>query len=128
MSEALAPCARLPDALVGLVPVLTQPVGHGCDRRPYAIGELLGVAIERVRRVDDLAVDVELELVCGSVAHADRRRGRVAREMVEGLLGNMRSAVDPVEHLKRAVPLARRRLQTAREEVRERSQLIREAE
>ena len=66
------------------------------------------MAVEHVGCVDDLAVDVELELVCGVVADADWRGAAVAREMVEGLLWEMRSTVDPVEHLERTGLVARR--------------------
>src|ERR1700733_2906372 len=101
MGEALAPAACLPDPLVGLVPVLTQPVGGRGDRAPDVVGHVPDVLVESVDRIDDLAVDVELELVGGVVADADRPGSSVAVEVVEGLFGDVRPAVDAVEHLQR---------------------------
>ena len=60
----LLAAAGLPDALVGLVPVLAQPVEHApqvCPSVSVQIG--CTVLVVQVDRVDQLAVDVELELV-----------------------------------------------------------------
>ena len=67
----LAPAALLPDALVGLVPVLADPVDDAGEVDPRVVVDRRAVAVVEVDGVDQLAVDVELELVA-------RRRCRSA--------------------------------------------------
>ena len=59
--------------------------------------------VEEVHRVDELAVDVQLELVGSGIADPHRRRASVAFEVVEDLLGQVGPTVDPVHDLQRTV-------------------------
>src|SRR5581483_12016356 len=72
--------ARLPDALVGLVPVAAYVVADAAQQALRLAIEGAAVARELVGGVDDLAVDVELELLRGGVAGAHRARPAVAGE------------------------------------------------
>ena len=72
--------ALLPDAVVRLPPALA----HGIDERlgevPQAIGEEHALVSEPMDQVHDGAEHVELQLVLGEVADADRTRTPVAIE------------------------------------------------
>ncbi len=100
--EVLLAAARLPDALVDLVPVLAQPVDDPPHVRPGLVEDRPAVLVEQVDRVDQLAVDVELALVGRAVADPHRRRVAIARQVRELLLGQLRAPVDPVHDLQRA--------------------------
>ena len=107
VGEVLLAAAGLPDPLVGLVPVLAQPVDDAGQRRPALVAGLHAAAVGQVDGVGGLAVDVELELVGGAVADPDRPRAAPALEVVQALLDQVRGAVDPVHDLQRARVLAR---------------------
>ena len=104
VQELLLAAANLPDAFVRHAPVVAHPVdeparaGSTGRRRPVST-----VLVEHVDDVQQLAVDVELELVVGAVADAHRRGAPVALEVIENLLGQVVAAVDPVHDLQAAV-------------------------
>ncbi len=101
----LAASALLPDALVGLVPVLADPFDHAGEVDPRLVVDRRAVAAVVVDGVDQLAVDVELELVRGAVPDPDGRGALIALEVLEHLLLELRAAIDPVHDLERAVAL-----------------------
>ena len=96
------PAARLPDALVGLIPVVAQPLDDLVHLHPGVVGDRLAVLVVEVDGVDQLAVDVELKLRGGAVSDPHRGRALVALEVVEHLLGEVGAAVDAVHDLERA--------------------------
>ena len=96
------PAAHLPDPLVGLVPVLAEPVGQRRELHPAVVRDRPAVLVEQVDGVHQLAVDVELELVVGAVSDAYRLRAPIALEVVERLLGQLAPPVDRVHDLERA--------------------------
>ena len=73
MREMLPLAANFPDPIVGLIPIRLEEFEQHALKRP-SVGILLEPrgACER-KRIDDLAVDVELELRRGLVADAHRR-------------------------------------------------------
>src|SRR5215207_4223905 len=71
--EVLAPSAYLPDPLVGLVPVLPDPVHHAREVVPGLVVDGRAVLVVEIDGVDQLAIDVELELLGGPVPDPDRR-------------------------------------------------------
>ena len=98
---------------------------------PGVGADALAVLVVEVDRVDQLAVDVELELVDGAVADPHRPGVAVAAQVVElGLVGDV--AVDVVEHPQRAEVVGRAVLGRVRHPVREpaheRRRLVGEAE
>ncbi len=95
--------ARLPDALVGVLPDRRRTLGLRLDDRPQPAREPLAAAGMEEERVENGAVDVVLPLVEGAVADPDGTRSRVAREVVERRLGQVSPTVDPVHDLQRAV-------------------------
>jgi hypothetical protein len=95
VGEVLAAAAGLPDALIGLVPVLADPVGELGELRPAGMADPDAVPVGEVARVQQLAVDVELELVGGAVADPHRPGAGVALPVVQGLLVQLGGAVDP---------------------------------
>src|SRR4029453_16550489 len=98
--------AGLPDALLGLVPVLGQPVQHPADRRPPLVGERQAALHAGVDAVHRLAVDVELQLLGGAVADPDGCRAAVAAPVVEPALFEAGGAVDPVHDVERSAVAA----------------------
>ena len=105
VEELLPPAAHLPDALVGLAPVLAHPVDQPDDVHPRVVRDRRAVLVVQVHRVHQLAVDVELEVRVGGVADAHRARAHVALEVRQRLLGQLVAAVDAVHDLQRAVGL-----------------------
>ena len=67
----LAAAAHLPDALVGLVPVVAHPVDDSGEVHPRPVRDRVRVVVVDVDRVDQLAVDVELERVGPGVSDSD---------------------------------------------------------
>ena len=128
VGEVLAAAAGLPDALVGLVPVLADPVDDPGEVLPGVVVDRGAVLVVEVDGVDQLAVDVELELVGGAVADPHRRRAAVALEVVEHLLGELGAAVDPVHDLQRARLAGRGVAEAVGEPVHERRRLLGEPE
>src|SRR5262249_37609128 len=126
---ALRAAARLPDAFVGPVPVLADPLDHVGDRLPALVRDALAPEpLGDVRRVDQLTVDVELKLMRCAVADADGRGTLVSLEMVERLFRKLAASVDAVHELQRSVPVAVGRVEAAGEEAGEGLGLVREAE
>ena len=95
--------ARLPDALVGLLPDLRRALGLRLDDRPQPPRQALAAAGVQQDRVQHRAEDVVLALVEGAVADPHRARAGVAGEVVARGLGEVAAAVDPVHDLQRAV-------------------------
>ena len=95
---------------------------------PGVVGDRLGVLVVEVDRVDQLAVDVELELLGRAVSDPDGRRAGVALEVVEHGLLEVGPAVDAVHDLKRAVTAAGRLAEAVGEPAHERLRLLGEAE
>ncbi len=106
VGEVLAPAARLPDAFLGLVPVLAEPVHHVHHRGPADVRRLQPVLVGLGEGVHGLAEDVQLELAGRAVADPDRARAAPALPVVESLLGEVRGPVDPVHDPQRAVAVA----------------------
>jgi len=67
-----APTAGSPDAVVLSLPVVADPVDQAPQRNPQVVGDQRAVLVVQVDRVQELAVDVELELADGIVADPDR--------------------------------------------------------
>ena len=93
---------------------------------PCEIG--VAVLVEQVHRVDQLAVDVELELVGRAVPDPDGRRAPIALEVVEHLLGNLGAPVDGVHDLEGAGLVADALAEAVRQPVHEAGGLVGEAE
>jgi len=76
--ELLPASAHLPDALVRPVPVRGEPVHQPHEVRPGVVPHGRAILVVQVHGVHQLAVDVEVEVVEGSVADADRPGSHVA--------------------------------------------------
>ena len=100
--------AHLPDARVLLAPAARRRVGelgHEALDLRVQLAEPLAVEVERV---EQLAVDVELDLVPGAVADAHRRRVAPAAQVGEHALGQVVLAADAVHDLQRLAAAAGR--------------------
>ena len=92
----------LPDALVGVVAVADGVVDQAGHALPDRGGDLrAGPPQLGVDGVEEHPPHVELLLVEGAVAHPDRLRSPVAREVVQGPLGEVPLPADAVHDLER---------------------------
>src|SRR5262245_47876171 len=95
----MPPSPDLPDSLVGLAPVLADPVGERPHADPEPVGNRLAVLVVEIDGVHDLAGDVELKLPRSIVPHPHRAGAPIAVEVVERRFRDVDPSVDPVEHL-----------------------------
>src|SRR5215471_19981398 len=91
--------AHLPDTLVRLVPDLSQMAKDDLADCGSAIDRLQTVQMGLVECVEDLTKDIELNLVRGVVADADRPRTFVTRQPRQLQLGQPSLAPEPVHDL-----------------------------
>ena len=104
--EGPALAAYFPDALVGLLPVVADPV-EGAGHTPPGVDAGWNAVLHgEVGSVDEFAVDVELQLARRGVADADGTRATVAVQVVEFLLGCVAAAIERVEDLQPVVGVA----------------------
>ena len=90
----------LPDALVGIPGVRDGRVDQLGESLPHRLDDLRRPLAEMdVHGVEEHAPHVVLVLVPGAVAHPHRPRVAPAREVVEGLLGQVLPTVDAVHDL-----------------------------
>src|SRR5215211_4215522 len=102
--DELAPASSdLPDALVGLTPVLAQPVQDLAEVLPEIVVEGGAVLVVEVSCVEHGPVEVELALFVGAVAEPYRGGVHVSGEVREFHLGYVFAAIYPVERLQEAV-------------------------
>ena len=99
--EVLRLAAHLPDAAVGLAPVLDRLLDLVLQHRPQLIGHLLARLGVQVHRVEHGAPDVVLLLVVGAVADPHRAGVVVAGQVVQFVLDQAALAADRVHHLQR---------------------------
>ena len=95
--------ARLPDALVGLLPHADRAFRLRLDEWPEAPRQALAAARVQQDRVERGAEDVVLPLVEGAVPDPDRPRAGVPGELVARRFLQVAAAVDPVHDLERFV-------------------------
>src|SRR5919112_738095 len=105
LAEHVVPhlAAHFPNAGVGTLPVLADPVHESPEHAPRPLGHLV-IAPPDVRGLQHFPVDVELQLARGAVPHPDGTGSLVSREMVELTLDEISAAVDAVHDLE--VPAA----------------------
>ena len=90
--------ANLPDAGIGLAPVLADEVGDAREVAAGARAQRVALAGIDERAVEQLTVCVELDLTGGAVADPYRARATIAIER-QCALGRVRTAVETIEHL-----------------------------
>ena len=95
----MSSAADLPDALVGLLPVLDRGLDEALDQRPAALGQVVAGLRVQEDRVQHRAPHVVLALVVGAVADPHGAGVVVAAEVVERLLDQLALALDAVHHL-----------------------------
>ena len=103
IDEMLAPAAHFPNALVLLLPMLHHPVGQAAQMLPEVKGNGRAVLVVDIDRIQQLAVNVQLQLVIGPVANPHRAGAFVAIQMPQGFLGQLMAAVNAVHNLQGAV-------------------------
>ena len=92
--------AHLPDAAVGLAPVVDRALDLAHEDRPDALGQVVARLGVQVDRVEHRAPDVVLLLVVGAVADPHRlRRPRSRARWSSVALVELALAADPVHDL-----------------------------
>src|SRR5207237_1388655 len=97
MGEVPALAADLPDSLIRLLPPFAGEPAKADERALRIAIEGPSAAHEVRRCADDLAVDVELDLVRGCISDAHRPRAAMAGEVQELALLRRLASVDVVE-------------------------------
>ena len=103
MEKFMLPPAHFPDPVIFRVPMITDPIQQTCQIHPQVMGDGFAIFVIEIDCIHQLAINVELQLVSGTVANAHRRRLLVALQVGEELLGPDTASVDAVEHLQGAI-------------------------
>ena len=103
-----APGASLPDPFVRFAPAPAHRFAETGQQARRILVEAATSLREAGRGVDHLAIDIELQLTVRVVADPHRARARVAVEMRQLALGEVRLAENVVEHLQLGPAQARR--------------------
>src|SRR5687768_3147890 len=69
--------------------------------RPLVIRNGVAVFVEEVNRIQEFAVDVELQVMKCAVADSNRTRTFIALEMIEDVFGQIGAPVDAIDDLQR---------------------------
>ena len=79
--------AHLPDAFIGLLPIVANPIETMTDADPEIVGDRADVFVIEIEGVQEFAVDVRLILVGGIIADADRRGVNISGPMIQKVFG-----------------------------------------
>src|SRR5215213_2447830 len=99
VDEVPPPASDLPDSLIFTSPVVADPVDQPAQVGPQLVPDGVTVLVVEVDSVHQLTVDVQLQLVVGTVADPDRPRAPVALQVLQGLLGKVAPSVYTVHQL-----------------------------
>src|SRR5579883_3532428 len=98
MDKVLLASPDLPDTLVPLVPVLTQPVEQALEILPQVVRDGVKTVID-VDGVHHLSVDIELFLGIGAITDANRPAAMIAIQVIEPALGKYLFTIDAIQRL-----------------------------
>src|SRR5687768_17044237 len=87
VEKFLAAATHFPNSLVRLLPVFADPINEADEVLPKVMRDRRAPFIVEINGVQELAMDVELELIPGGIADANRLRAAISAEMREDLLG-----------------------------------------
>ena len=82
-----------------MLPPLARDIGEPGEEGPVALGQLAAGLSVQVGGLEELAVRVELQLLHGAVADADRGRLSMSGEMLELAFGERALTADAVHDL-----------------------------
>src|SRR5579859_887406 len=94
--EILPAASYFPDAVIGLVPVLAQPVHLLLQRLPEIIRDGVPILIEQIYGIHQLAVDIQLQLRIGVIADANGSAALIARETSQVVFSQLPAAVQGI--------------------------------
>src|SRR6202166_2991538 len=95
--------SRLPNALVGPLPVLAHTVDDAADTAPVGARNGLTVFVAKVNGIEQSTKDIELNLPGRRISNPDRLRAPVSLEVIKIDLFRRGTAVVRVHHLQVAV-------------------------
>src|SRR6185436_4510161 len=84
---------------VRTLPVAAHPLHQLGDPAPEVVARVLASLVEKIERVDQLPVDVELQLLRRGVADPHWARAAIALEMIERALRQLPPSVERVDGL-----------------------------
>ena len=96
---------HLPDALIGFVPMGQRRIDLALEHGPPPVVETLTGSGVEIHGVQEHAPHVVLALIPGAVADPDRTSAVIARQVIQGLLGELPLPADAVHDLQVGVPL-----------------------
>src|SRR4029453_6835533 len=91
--EILPTSSGLPDALLGLVPVVGEPPENVAHLSPTAVTDLESVRGTEVEAVNCLPIDGELELIRGPISDSHRTGSAVALPMFQDFFAQIAGTV-----------------------------------
>src|SRR5207245_2392642 len=97
MEKLMLPPAHLPNSVVFRVPMITDPIQQPCQIYPQVVRDGFAIFVIEIDGVHQLAINIELKLVSGTVADAHGCRLLVALQVGEELVGQATAALDAVE-------------------------------
>src|SRR5437879_5366677 len=104
MDKGLGATSHLPDPLIRLMPVQSQPAKQTTQVLPEIIGNVL-VAIIDVDSVHQLAIDVKLLLVVRTIANTHGMAPQVSFQVVKSMFREGMTAINAVYRLKSTILL-----------------------
>jgi hypothetical protein len=79
--------------------MVTNPIQQTCQICPQVMGDGIAIFIVEIDRIHQLAINIELELVGGTVADAHGRRLLIALQVGKAFFGQDVPSIDAVEYL-----------------------------
>ena len=83
VDEVLFAVAHFPNAFVGLLPVVADPIETAANAYPEIVRDGANIFVGEVQGIHELAVDVALVLLDGGVADAHRTRLAIAFPVIQ---------------------------------------------
>jgi hypothetical protein len=94
--KLLPASSRLPNALLWLVPVVDKPVQDVANMTPSPMAGFESMLVAEVDTVDRLAVDIELQLIRGTVPDPHRAGSPISLPMRKDLFAQVAGTIDPI--------------------------------
>src|SRR5213080_810459 len=90
---------NLPYALIGPLPVLSQPLQYPLNFLPPGIGHWVPVLVRQIDGIHHFAINIQLQLLVGRITDTHGPRMFEPLQMIKRPLIELLPAVNPVHHL-----------------------------
>src|SRR5205807_1262444 len=99
VQEFSRPATNLPYALIGPLPVLSQPLQYPLNFLPPGIGHWVPVLVRQIDGIHHFAINIQLQLLVGRITDTHGPRMFEPLQMIKRPLIELLPAVNPVHHL-----------------------------